>query len=89
VVENDWFRRGTRWEQVDMDRGTVLDYPNLSAERLLYWQRRAFREWALRPGPMMTYLRMLFTDLYTFKSAINVGLQHLSWATTETSFPTG
>jgi len=88
VVENDWFRRGTRWEQVDMDRGTVLDYPNLSAERLLYWQRRAFREWALRPGPMMTYLRMLFTDLYTFKSAINVGLQHLSWATTETGFPT-
>ena len=89
VVENDWFRRGTRWEQVDMDRGTVLDYPNLSAERLLDWQRRAFREWALRPGPMITYLKMLFTDLYTFKSAISVGLQHLSWATTETDLPTG
>ncbi len=89
VVENDWFRRGTRWEQVDMDRGTVLDYPNLSAERLLYWQRRAFREWALRPGPMITYLKMLLTDLSTFKSAISVGLQHLSWATTETDLPTG
>ncbi|NMB89825.1 MAG: radical SAM protein, partial [Chloroflexi bacterium] len=27
VVENGWFRKGTRWEQVDMDKGTVLDYP--------------------------------------------------------------
>ena len=42
VVENNWFRPGTRWEQVDMDRGTVLDYPGLPAERLLYWQKRAF-----------------------------------------------
>ena len=50
VVENGWFRSGTRWEQVDMDQGTVLDYPGLSAERLLYWQKRAFREWAMRPG---------------------------------------
>ncbi len=80
VVENGWFRPGTRWEQVDMDRGTVLDYPNLPAERLLYWQKRAFREWAFRPGPMFTYLKMLFSDWNTFKSALNVGLQHLSWA---------
>ena len=35
VVENGWFRPGTRWEQVDMDKGTVLDYANISAERLL------------------------------------------------------
>ncbi len=80
VVENGWFRPGTRWEQVDMDRGTVLDYPNLPAERLLYWQKRAFREWAFRPGPMFTYLKMLFSDWNTFKSALSVGLQHLSWA---------
>jgi len=83
VVENQWFRKGTRWEQVDMDKGTVLDYPGLSAERLLYWQRRAFREWALRPGPILTYLRMLLSDRSTFKSAVSVGLQHLSWATTD------
>jgi hypothetical protein len=50
VVQNGWFRPGTRWEQVDMDKGTVLDYPDLPAERLLYWQKRAFREWAFRPG---------------------------------------
>jgi len=87
VVENEWFRPGTRWEQVDMDKGTVLDYPNLSAEELLYWQKRAFREWALRPGPMLTYLKMLFSDFSTLKSALSVGLQHLSWAGTDTGAP--
>jgi radical SAM superfamily enzyme YgiQ (UPF0313 family) len=80
VVENNWFRPGTRWEQVDMDKGTVLDYPGLPAERLMYWQRRAFREWAFRPGPMMTYLKMLFSEWSTFKAALDVGWQHLNWA---------
>ena len=83
VVENGWFRPGTRWEQVDMDKGTVLDYPNLRAERLLYWQKRAFREWAFRPGPIFTYLKMLVSDWSTIRSAISVGLQHLSWASGE------
>ena len=81
VVENEWFRTGTRWEQVDMDQATVLDYPNLSAEELLQWQRRAFREWALRPGPMFTYMKMLLSDFSTMKSALNVGMQHFVWAT--------
>jgi len=79
VVRNGWFRKGVRWEEVDMDESTVLDYPNLSAEALEYWQRRAFREWALRPGPMMTYLKMLLSDRRTFRSALDVGLQHLGW----------
>jgi anaerobic magnesium-protoporphyrin IX monomethyl ester cyclase len=83
VVENQWFRKGTRWEQVDMDKGTVLDYPDLSAEQLLYWQKRAFREWAFRPGPIMTYLKMLFSDASTFRSALSVGWQHLDWTTTD------
>lgn len=87
VVENNWFRPGTRWEQVDMDKGTVLDYPGLSAERLLYWQKRAFREWAFRPGPMLTYLKMLVSDRSTLKSAISVGWQHLNWAATDTGAP--
>lgn len=81
VVENKWFRPGTRWEQVDMDKETVLDYPGLPAERLMYWQRRAFREWAIRPGPVMTYLKMLFSDTSTFKTALDVGLQTLKWQT--------
>jgi radical SAM superfamily enzyme YgiQ (UPF0313 family) len=79
VIENGWFRPGTRWEQVDMDKGTVLDYPGLPAERLLYWQKRAFREWAFRPGPMFTYIKMLLSDPTTFKTAVSVGMQHLSW----------
>ena len=87
VVKEGWFRPGTRWEQVDMDKGTVLDYPNLTAEELLYWQKQAFREWALRPGPIMTYLKMLISDRSTLKSAVSVGMQHLSWATTDTGAP--
>ena len=80
VVENGWFREGTRWEEVDMDKGTVLAYDNLSAEDLMYWQKRAFREWAFRRGPAMTYLKMLFSDTHTFKRALRVGLEHLGWA---------
>lgn len=79
VVKEKWFRAGTRWEQVDMDKETVLDYPDLPAERLMYWQRRAFREWAFRPGPMITYLKMLFSEPETFKTALDVGLQTLRW----------
>jgi radical SAM superfamily enzyme YgiQ (UPF0313 family) len=79
VVKENWFRPGTRWEQVDMDKETVLDYPDLPAERLMYWQRRAFREWAFRPGPIFTYLKMLLSDTQTFKTALDVGLQTLRW----------
>lgn len=89
VVENGWFRPGTRWEQVDMDKGTVLDYPNLSAEQLLFWQKKAFREWAFRPGPMFTYLKMLMTDWQTLKSALGVGFEHLIWSSTDTGAPVG
>jgi radical SAM superfamily enzyme YgiQ (UPF0313 family) len=81
VVKEGWFRKGTRWEQVDMDKGTVLDYPGLPAERLLYWQKRAFREWAFRPGPIWTYLKMLLSDANTMRTALDVGLQHLRWST--------
>jgi len=80
VVEKGWFREGTQWEQVDMDKETVLQYENLSAEDLLYWQRRAFREWAFRPGPLVTYLKMLVSDPRTFKRAVRVGVEHLGWA---------
>ncbi len=79
VVKNGWFRPDARWEQIDMDKETVLQYENLSAADLLYWQRRAFREWALRPGPILTYARMLVSDPKTFRRALHVGLEHLSW----------
>jgi radical SAM superfamily enzyme YgiQ (UPF0313 family) len=78
VLENNWFRPGTQWEAVDMDQSTVLDYPGLKAEELLYWQKRAFREWAFRPGPILTYLKGI-TGPEVLKSAVEVGLQTLSW----------
>jgi radical SAM superfamily enzyme YgiQ (UPF0313 family) len=80
VIENGWFRPGTAWEEVDMDRSTVLDYreTGLTAERLEYWQKRATREWALRPGPILTMLKGL-NSWEGFKSAVDIGLQTLSF----------
>jgi len=78
VVENGWFRPATTWEQVDMDESTVLDYPGLPAERIEYWARRAFREWALRPKPLWTFLKSM-NNWPSMKSAINVGWQSLGW----------
>lgn len=78
VVKNGWFRPGTRWEEVDMDRSTVLDYPHLRAERLEYWQKRAFREWAFRPGPIITFLKG-FNSWAGIKSAFDIAFQHLRW----------
>jgi len=78
VVENGWFRPGTDWEQVDMDQSTVLDYPNLTAEELNYWQKRATREWMFRPIPILTILKGLNT-WQGFKSAVSAGVQTLSF----------
>ena len=78
VLENGWFRPDTRWEEVDMDRSTVLEYPNLSAELLEQAAQRAFREWAMRPGPVWTFLTSV-NGLATLRSALSSGLQHLSW----------
>ncbi len=80
VVEKGWFRPGVRWEQVDMDRSTVLDYPHLRAEELERWARRAFRAWALRPGPALTYLKMLLSSPSLLKSAVEIGMESLGWA---------
>lgn len=79
VVENNWFRPGTKWEEVDMDQSTVLDYENLTAEQLEYWQKRATREWSFRPKPMWTFLKGL-NSWQGAKSAINVGWQMLRFA---------
>ena len=63
-----------------MDRETILDYPGLPAERLLYWQKRAFREWALRPGPLWTYLKMLLGSPSLWRPTLEIGLESLGWA---------
>lgn len=80
VVERGWFRPGTRWEQVDMDCSTVLDYPHLRAEELERWAQRAFRAWALRPGPIWTYVRMLLKAPSLWRPALEIGLESLGWA---------
>jgi radical SAM superfamily enzyme YgiQ (UPF0313 family) len=78
VMENNWFKPGTKWEQVDMDQSTVLQYGNLSAEDLEREARRAMREWMFRPGPIITYLKSL-RNFGALRSAINVGMQQLKW----------
>ncbi len=78
VLENNWFRSGTQWEQVDMDKSTVLDYQGLTAEQLEYWQKRAFREWAFRPGPIWTFIKSI-NGPQVIKSAIEIGLGTLGW----------
>ncbi len=78
VMQNGWFRPGMPWEDVDMDRSTVLDYPQMSAEQLEAQARRAFRAWALRPGPIWTYLRSI-NSLSVVKSAMDIGIQQLAW----------
>ncbi len=74
VVQNNWFRPGTNWEEVDMDQSTVLDYPGLTAEQLEYWQKRATREWSFRPRPILTFLKGM-NSWEGLKSAVNVAWQ--------------
>ncbi len=78
VVANGWFRPGTNWEEIDMDRSTALDYGYLTAEDLEYWQKRATREWMMRPSPIFSALKSL-NSWAGFKSAVNAGLQTLSF----------
>ncbi len=77
AVENGWIN-ASRWEDFDMDVSTALNYPDLSAEELENHAKRAFREWALRPGPAMTYLRSM-NSLATLKPALSLGFEHMKW----------
>jgi radical SAM superfamily enzyme YgiQ (UPF0313 family) len=77
AVQNGWIS-ASRWEDFDMDHSTVLNYPDLSADELEYHAKRAFRSWAMRPGPAMTYLRSM-NSLATFKSAVSLGVEHAKW----------
>jgi hypothetical protein len=36
---------------------------------------------------MKTYLKMLISDPSTLRSALSVGMQHLSWVSTDTGAP--
>ncbi len=79
VMENNWFKPGTKWEQVDMDKSTVLQYANLSADDLQKEAQRATREWMFRPGPIMTFAKSL-TNVASIRSLLNIGFQQARWA---------
>ena len=53
-------------------------YPHLPVERLEYWQQRAFREWAFRPGPALTFLKSM-NSREGIKSAFSIAFQHFGW----------
>lgn len=77
AVQNGWIQMD-RWEDYDMYNHTVLNYPDLSSKDLEYWARRAAREWSLRPGPMMTFLKAA-ANPETLSSLWKIGLNHLRW----------
>ncbi len=62
-----------------MDKVTVLDYNGLKAEELEYWQKRAFSEWAFRPGPIMTFIKSI-NGPHVIKSALEIGIGSVKWA---------
>jgi hypothetical protein len=57
---------------------TVLNYPHLSSKDLEYWAKRAAREWSLRPGPMMTFLKGA-SNPDTLGQLWKIGVNHLKW----------
>ncbi len=77
AVQNGWIQMD-RWEDYDMYSHTVLNYPHLSSKDLEYWARRAAREWSLRPGPLMTFLKGA-TNLDTLGQLWKIGTNHLKW----------
>jgi anaerobic magnesium-protoporphyrin IX monomethyl ester cyclase len=77
AVENGWINMD-RWEDYDMYSHTVLSYPHLSSKDLEYWAKRAAREWSLRPGPMMTFLKGA-SNPETLGQLWKIGVNHLKW----------
>jgi radical SAM superfamily enzyme YgiQ (UPF0313 family) len=58
-IENGWLQSNNHREAVSLSQSIESGNGRLKAEELEYWQKRAFREWALRPGPIWTMLKDL------------------------------
>ena len=54
----------------------MLDYPEMPAEWIQYWVRRACWEWASRPGPVWTYLTSMISSV-TLRSVMESGPKSL------------
>lgn len=77
ALEQGWLRV-KRWEDFDMYNSGVLEYPHLSAAELQKAAQRAAREWALRPGPMWTFIKEM-RHLDTMAQWVRIGVRHVSW----------
>jgi radical SAM superfamily enzyme YgiQ (UPF0313 family) len=77
ALEKGWINM-SKYEDFDMDRSTVLNYPHLSSKQMEKWAKKAFREWAFRPGPAMTFLKSA-NSLSTFKDLLIIGASHFTW----------
>ncbi len=75
--ENGWLL-SDRWEDLDMNYSTIIEYPQLSAAEIDRAVKRAFLEWYLRPGPMMRLLGSI-RDLNTLKTMTGNLWRHASW----------
>jgi radical SAM superfamily enzyme YgiQ (UPF0313 family) len=70
-IENNWLQTNNHREEVSLDQSTESGNRWLKAEELEYWQKRAFREWALRPGPIWTMLKDLSPWVH-YRSAVDL-----------------
>lgn len=59
-----------------VEQATALTNGHLNSEELTYWQKRAFREWALRPGAMWNIIKGLNSWAH-FKNITDIGWQPL------------
>ena len=69
-----------------MDKGTVLDYPGCRPSDYFTGKNGHFGNGLSDRGLPGLTVKMLLSDRSTLKSAISVGTQHLSWASTDTAF---
>jgi len=70
-IENGWLQTNNHMEEVNLGQSIESGNGRLKAEELEYWQKRAFREWALRPGPIWTMLKDLNTWTH-YRNAIHL-----------------
>ena len=56
----------------------MLDCANLRVERLEYWRKRVFREWAFRPEPILWFWCTIDT-WEGIKSGLSIIAQRFGW----------
>ncbi len=75
ALRNGWFKGD--WDSVHQG-GAALSYPGFPAERIMHWRRRAYREFYLRPRPLIEAAGML-----SWRGAFSLpfnALKFIAWA---------